>query len=346
MNIADNIKLLSNLHGVSGHEHSVAEEIKKIFLQYCDECSTDAMGNVIGIKKSKKHQGKVMIEAHIDEVGLIITDIDDNGFLYFSTIGGIDARIMLAQEVVIHGKSRLTGVIGAKPPHILSAEERKKTVPKDKLYIDTGFSADEIKKLVKVGDTATMKNKTLFMLDGTISTKAQDDRTSVAAIVDVLEQLKNTELPFDLYAVAAVQEEVGLRGAGCAAYNINPDFAVAIDVCHASSPDAKENTFPAGSGTVISKGPNIHPVLVEAVINVMKIKGIDYSVDIDGGDTGTDAAAIQIANNGIPTVLFSLPLKYMHTPVETVSEKDVQSTANAIAQFLKSVKRVGDVICY
>ncbi len=346
MKITDNIKLLSNLHGVSGYEQTVADEVKKIFSQYCDECSIDAMGNVIGVKKSKNSQGKVMIEAHMDEVGLIITDIDDKGFLYFSTIGGIDARIILTQEVIVHGKSRLTGVIGAKPPHILSAEERKKTVPKDKLYIDTGFGADEIKKLVKVGDTATMKNKTLFMLDGMISTKAQDDRTSVAAIMDVLHQLKDTELPFDLYAVAAVQEEVGLRGAGCAAYNINPDFAIAIDVCHGTSPDAKDNTFPTGGGTVISKGPNIHPVLVEAVINVMKIKGIDYSIDIDGGDTGTDAAAIQIANSGVPTVLFSLPLKYMHTPIETVSEKDVQSTANAIAEFLKSVKRVGDVICY
>lgn len=346
MKITDNIKLLSNLHGVSGYEQSVAEEVKKLFAPYCHQCTVDAMGNVIGIKKSTNPQGKVMIEAHMDEIGFIITDIDERGFLYFSTVGGIDARIMLAQEVIVHGKSHITGVIGAKPPHILSDEERKVTIPKDKLYIDTGFSADEVKKLVKVGDTATMKNKTLFMLDGMISTKAQDDRTSVAAIVDVLAQLKDTDLPFDLYAVATVQEEVGLRGAGCAAYDIYPDFAIAIDVCHGTSPDAKDNTFPTGGGTVISKGPNIHPVLVEAVINVMKIKGIDYAIDIDGGDTGTDAAAIQIANSGVPTVLFSLPLKYMHTPVETVAEADVQSTANTIAEFLKSVKRVGDVVCY
>ena len=346
MKISENIKILSNLHGVSGHEQLVAERVKNIFSPYCHECSIDDMGNVIGIKRSKNPQGKVMIEAHMDEVGFIITDIDDRGFLYFSTIGGIDPGIMLAQEVVVHGKSHITGVIGAKPPHILTDDERKKTVPKDKLYIDTGYSADDIRKLVKVGDTATMKGKTLFLQNEMLSTKAQDDRTSVAAVADVLYQLKDVELPFDLYAVATVQEEVGLRGAGCAAYNINPDFAIAIDVCHGTSPDAKENTFPSGGGTLISKGPNIHPILVEAVINVMKIKGIDYSIDIDGGDTGTDAAAIQIANNGIPTVLFSLPLKYMHTPVEVVSLKDVQSTANAIAEFLKSVKKVGDVICY
>lgn len=345
MNIKDNIKLLSNLHGTSGFEYSVADKVSELFMQYCDDCKIDTMGNVIGVKRSKNPSGKVMIEAHMDEIGLIITDIDDKGFLYFSAIGGIDARILLAQEVVVHGKSHITGVIGAKPPHILSAEERKQTVPKDKLYIDTGFSGEDVRKLVKVGDTATFKNKTLFLSEDMVSTKSQDDRTSVAAIVDVLRQLHGVELPFDLYAVATVQEEVGLRGAACAAYDINPDFAIAIDVCHGVSPDAKENAFPTGGGTVISKGPNIHPTLVESVINIMKIKGIDFAIDIDGGDTGTDAAAIQIANSGVPVVLFSLPLKYMHTPIETVAVSDVQRTADAIAEFLKSVKKVGDVVC-
>lgn len=345
MKITDSIALLSNAHGTSGHEFDTAEEVKKLFAPYCDEIETDALGNVIAIKKSKKSKGKVMIEAHMDEVGLIITDIDENGFLYFSTVGGIDPAIMPAQEVIVHGKRDIYGVIGAKPPHILSAEERKQTIPKEKLYIDAGFDGEEMKKLVKVGDTATMRSKTLNLLGKSVSTKAQDDRTGVAVLAEVLSQLKKTELAFDLYTVVAVQEEVGLRGAGCAAYNVYPDLAIVIDVCHGTSPDAKENTFPTGGGTVISKGPNIHPTLVEAVINVMKIKGIPYATDIDGGDTGTDAAAVQIANNGIPTVLFSLPLKYMHTPVETVDVADVTATADAIAEFLKSLKRIGDVVC-
>lgn len=346
MKITDNISLLSNLHGTSGNEFAVAEGVKNMFAPYCDEIEVDALGNVIALKKSKKSKGKVMIEAHMDEVGLIITDIDDKGFLYFSAIGGIDPAIMPAQEVVVHGKSDIYGVIGAKPPHILSAEESKQTIPRDKLYIDTGYNCEDVRKIVKVGDTATMRNKTLDLLGGNISTKAQDDRAGVAILADVLARLKKIDLSFDLYAVATVQEEVGLRGAGCASYNIEPDFAIAIDVCHGTSPDAKENTFPTGGGAVISKGPNIHPTLVEAVINVMKIKGISYSIDIDGGDTGTDAAAIQIARNGIPTVLFSLPLKYMHTPVETSDVSDVCATADAIAEFLKSVKKVGDVLCY
>jgi len=346
MGISENIEFLSNLHGVSGYEHNVAAEIKKLFSPFCDECKIDTLGSVIGIKKSKNPQGKVMVEAHIDEVGLIITDIDEKGFMYFEEVGGIDARTLLAQEVIVHGRRDIPGIIGAKPPHILTEKEGKEAVPVDKLYIDTGYGAEQIKEIVKVSDTVTLKNKTLHLLGGRISTKAQDDRTSVAAIVSVLEQLKDTELPFDLYAAACVQEEVGLRGGACASYSIDPDFAIVIDVCHAKSPDASENVFPMGGGAVLGKGPNIHPVLLDAVINTMKVKDMKYSLNVSGTKTGTDAAATQIARNGIPTVLFSLPLRYMHTCIETIDPADVQLTADAIAEFLKSVKKVGDVVCY
>lgn len=346
MSISENIEFLSNLHGVSGYEHNVADEIKKLFDPLCDDCSIDIMGSVIGVKRSKNPMGKVMIEAHIDEVGLIITDIDENGFLYFEGIGGVDARILLAQEVVVHGKNDIFGIIGAKPPHITTAAEKEKTVPIDKLYVDTGYSGEEVRKIVKVSDTITLKNKTLHLLGGKISTKAQDDRTGVAAIIAVLEQLKDTELPFDLYAAACVQEELGLRGGACAAYNIDPDFAIVLDVCHAKSPDASEGVFPMGEGPVLAMGPNIHPILLKAVRKVMDEKEMSYSLNVIPSKTGTDAAATQIAKNGIPTVLFSLPLKYMHTCIETIDPKDVQATADVITEFLKSVTKVGDVVCY
>lgn len=346
MGIAENIEFLSNLHGISGYEQDVAKEIKKIFEPLCTECWTDTLGSVIGVKRSKKSEGKVMIEAHIDEVGLIISDIDEKGFLYFETVGGIDSRTLLSQEVTVHGKSDILGIIGAKPPHVTTADEREKVIPVEKLYVDTGYSAEEVKKIVKVSDTATLKNKTLHFLGGRISTKAQDDRTGVATIIAVLEKLKDTELPFDLYAAACVQEELGLRGGECAAYNINPDFAIVLDVCHGKSPDASDNVFPMGEGAVLSKGPNIHPVLLDAVVKTMNENDIKFSFNVSGTKTGTDAAATQIARNGIPTVLFSLPLKYMHTCIETIDTKDVETTAEAIAQFLKSVRKVGDVICY
>jgi len=186
MGISENIEFLSNLHGVSGYEQDVAAEIKKLFSPFCDECEIDTLGSVIGIKKSKNPQGKVMVEAHIDEVGLIITDIDENGFMYFEEVGGIDARTLLAQEVIVHGRRDIPGIIGAKPPHILTEKEGKEAVPVDKLYIDTGYGAEQIKEIVKVSDTVTLKNKTLHLLGGRISTKAQDDRTSVAVIVSVI----------------------------------------------------------------------------------------------------------------------------------------------------------------
>ena len=346
MDLAGLIEMLSNLRGVSGYEGDVAAHVSELFQTYCDAVHTDALGSVIAVKRSRRPDaGKVMIEAHMDEIGMMVTDIDEHGFLFFTNIGGIDARILLANEVVVHGVRDIPGIIGAKPPHILSAEERKETVPLDKLYIDTGYPKTEVEKLVRIGDTVTFQNKTLRLKNDGISTKTQDDRTSVAILAEILKELRNTDLPFDLYTVAAVQEEVGLRGSGCAAYQIDPDFAIAIDVCHASTPDASKNTFPAGGGTVISRGPNIHPGLFSAITQALDEHHIAYAVDVDGGDTGTDAWAIQVARSGIPTALFSLPLKYMHTPVETVALSDVKATAHGIAVFLNSLERTGDALC-
>lgn len=341
------IKQLTSLRGVSGYEFRFSHEIADIFAKYCDEVKTDALGNVIGIKKSVLSNGKsVMIEAHTDEIGLMITDIDDRGFMHFAAVGGIDARILPAKQVVIHGKKDIKGVIGAKPPHITTAEERNRAVPMKDLYIDTGYSADELKEIVSVGDTVTFDAKFYELGKKYISTKSQDDRTGVAVLVMVMDRLKNTVLPFDVYYCACVQEEVGRRGALTAAHSINPDFAIAIDVCHASTPDASADTFKAGSGTVISKGPNIHPYLAEKVIECMDENNIPYSIDVDGGDTGTDAWAIQTARCGIPTVLFSLPLRYMHTMVETVNIDDVSATAAAISAFLAQTDDAEVTVCF
>lgn len=341
------IRHLSSLHGVSGYEFRFSGEIAGMFSQYCDEVSTDSLGNVIGVKKSESSCGKsVMLEAHTDEIGLMITDIDERGFLYFTSVGGIDSRILPGKQVMIHGEKDILGIIGAKPPHITTAAERNKAIPMKELYIDTGYCADEIKNIVSVGDTVTFDDAYRELGSRFVSTKSQDDRTSVAVLLFVMEKLKNVKLPFDVYYCACVQEEVGRRGAGAAAYRINPDFAIAVDVCHATTPDASADTFKAGSGTVISKGPNIHPMLVKKVIEVLDGNNIPYSIDIDGGDTGTDAWAIQVARCGIPTVLFSLPLRYMHTMVETVCMDDVNATANGIAAFLQSVEDTEAIVCF
>ena len=341
------IERLSSLHGVSGYEFRFSEEIAQMFSDYCDEVTTDLLGNVIGVKKSASGSGKsIMLEAHTDEIGLMITDIDEHGFLYFTAVGGIDARILPGKQVMIHGRKNIFGIIGAKPPHITTAQERSRAIPMTELYIDTGYSAEKVKSIVSVGDTVTFDDAFRKLGTRFVSTKSQDDRTGVAILMFVMEKLKNVALPFDVYYCACVQEEVGRRGAGTAAYRINPDFAIAIDVCHASTPDACADTFKAGSGTVVSKGPNIHPALVKKVLEALDDNSIPYSIDVDGGDTGTDAWAIQIARCGIPTALFSIPLRYMHTMVETVCMDDVNATANGIAAFLQSVEDTEATVCY
>ena len=344
MSLKENIKKLSSLCAVSGFESDLHSDIIPLFAKVADEVKTDALGNIIAIKKGTK-KGKVMIEAHMDEIGLMVTKIDDNGFLYFTNIGGIDARILPATKVKVHGTKTVTGVIGAKPPHLLDKKEADKTIPMDKLFIDIGFSKDKAEKIVSVGDFVTFYPDFTTLGKKCMASKCFDDRACVAILLDILENLKNTKLPFDLYVVCAVQEEVGRRGAICAASSINPDFAIAIDVCHATTFDAKEGTFKAGSGTVITKGPNLHPVLTKNIINVLKENKIKFSVEACGGDTGTDAWVIQTAKEGIPTALFSVPLKYMHTPNEVLNIDDAKATSDGIRKFITSQESAGEALC-
>ena len=340
------IEKLSNLCGVSGYEYNVAEYVSELFGEYCDEVYSDPLGNVIAVKKSTQPNApKLMIEAHMDEIGLMVTDIDEDGFLRFTQVGGIDARILPANEAIVHGKEDVFGIIGAKPPHLMTAEESGKTTPMSELYIDIGYSREQVMKIVQPGDTATFRNKTLVMKNGTVSTKSQDDRTSVAVLASVMKKLAKYDAPYDIYYCACVQEEVGLRGAKTAAYGINPDMAIVIDVCHATTPDSgSDEAFDFGSGAILTKGPNIHPKLLSSVMSAMDDAGISYELEVEGGDTGTDAWAVQVSRCGIPTVLFSIPLRYMHTPVETVSCADLSNIVNAICSFITS--EGGADICF
>ncbi len=347
MDKINTIKKLSSLHAVSGYEYRISEQIADMFSLHCDSVTTDALGSVVGTKKSPCPNARsVMIEAHMDEIGLMVTEIGEDGFLRFSNIGGIDARILLSKEVVIHGKRDIVGIIGAKPPHITSSEERAKAVPMEEMYIDTFYDEKTVKEIVSVGDTVTFADSFAKLGDKFVSAKSQDDRTGIGVLLMIMEKLKDITLPFHVHFCACVQEEVGRRGAAALATAIDPVFAVAIDVCHAKTPDASENVFTAGGGTVISKGPNIHPLLCKKAIDVMDKNNIPYNIDVDGDDTGTDAWAIQTAKIGIPTLLFSLPLKYMHTMVETLHTDDMTSTADAICALITNTEDAEDIVCY
>ena len=346
MNISGYIKTLTPKAAVSGSEQSLSKYLLKVFREKCGESYIDPMGNVIGVKKSATGCGSVMLEAHMDEIGLMVKHIDEDGFLYFVPVGGIDPRILPGSQVTVHGKKEFPGVVGAKPPHVMTAEEYENVLGFDNLYVDVGMNQQQAEENISIGDVITFMGEYTSLKGNFASAKCMDDRASVAILIGVLDLISKSELEYDLYVCACVQEEVGLRGSVTAAFSINPDLAIAIDVTHATTPDESKGTYKCGCGLVVCKGPNIHPALVDSFLKVLKKEKISYEIEIEGGNTGTDAWAIQTACEGIPTMLLSLPLKYMHTPVETLKTDDANVCAQALKAFLESFKRTEDVLCF
>ncbi|MBC8264256.1 MAG: M42 family peptidase, partial [Anaerolineales bacterium] len=228
MQIAPLLKKLSEAKGVSGYEAEVREIVAEEFGRYADEVQTDKMGNVIALKRGEGEEPRrrIMLAGHMDEIGLMVTKLE-KGFLRFTSVGGFDVRTLLGQEVTVHGRKDLPGIIGSRPPHVLPQEEREKTIPIDKLFIDVGMGAKELARLVRVGDLVTMQREFTQLQGDLVAGKAFDDRTAVAAILVCLEGLASTRHAWDVYAVATVQEEVGLRGAITSAYGLSPDAAIA-----------------------------------------------------------------------------------------------------------------------
>lgn len=342
----DLIKKLSGMHGISGFEYRINGEIKNMLSKYSDEVEIDTLGNVIAVKRcGKLNAKKLLIEAHTDEIGLIVKNIDENGFLTFVNVGGVDARILPSMEVIVHGKRDLKGIIGAKPPHIMSDGEEEKAVKMEDMSIDTGLSAEEVKNLIAVGDSVSFSTDVRELSGSQITGKSLDDRASVAVLIEVMKNIDGFKLPVDVYAVAAVQEEVGGFGAMTASFSVYPDFAIAIDVCHGITPDNSYSAFEAGGGAVITLGPNIHPKMFEMLKNAAEKNNVKFQIEVEGGNTGTDAWQIQIIREGIPTGLLSIPLKYMHTPVETIDVKDAEAVSRLIIGFIKELSGEEEFQC-
>ncbi len=351
MDIRNVLRTMSEGSGVSGHEDSVADIISEA-CPWADEIRRDALGNLIMFKKGTgaKPRPKIMLAAHMDEIGLILTKIEDDGFARFSTIGGFDQRVLVAQEVLIHGTKTVPGVIGAKPPHVQEPEERTKSVPLDEMFIDCGYTSKEAAEVhLSVGDLVTLRRSCLDLQGQFMAGKAMDDRASVAAVLECFQHLANMSHTADIYAVATVQEEVGLRGAITSAYGIMPDLAIAIDVTFGDMPGlADSETIKLGGGPGIGVGPHVHPQLFTALSKTAKEWNIPFSVDPSPSPGGTDTFAIQVARAGVPTILLSIPLRYMHTPVETLTYSDVAAAGRLMAVFTASVEAefVEGLLCY
>ena len=291
----------------------------------------------------------VILAAHMDEIGLMVKQIDSKGFIRFAMIGGVDQRVLPAQEVVIHGKKDIPGIIGNKPPHIQEPEERSKAIKAEDMFIDTGLSSAEVNEFINVGDYITFKRNQSELFNKCLASNALDDRAGIATILCALEELEYLKFDSDVFAVATAQEEVGLRGAVVSSYSISPNLGIAVDVCHGNMPEIpEEDTQKLGGGPVLAVGPNIHPKLFQKLKEVCEDFKIPFQINPEPSSTGTDAWAIQITREGIPTALISIPLRYMHTSVETICIDDIKLGGRLLALFSASLRKnfVEELLCF
>jgi endoglucanase len=343
MVLVETLEKLSNAFGVAGREEEVRSLMKKFLKPYVDEVVEDKLGNVIGIKKGRKNAPKVMLAAHMDEIGLLVKTISKEGFLQFMKIGGIDDRLLLAQKVIVcTDKGNLHGIIGSKPPHIQKEDERKRVITWDELFIDVGAeSREDAEKMgVKIGDPVCFDVKFARIGKNVLIGKAFDDRVACAIVVEAMKGLKNTDCT--VYAVGTVQEEVGLRGATTSAFGLDPDFGIAIDVTVAGdTPGVKDVEAPVKMNkgpalTIADAGFIVRPKVLQLLIDAAKENKIPYQFET-GLPGSTDAARIALTRAGVPSGVISVPTRYIHSPTSMLSLKDAE---NAVKLTIAAVKRV------
>lgn len=342
------LRVLSENAGVSGYEYGISNLLPAQFQEIADETYNDRFGNFYAVKHGEVGKYRIMLAAHMDEIGLMVKEIDARGFLRFTSIGGVDARTLLSQEVIIHGRKDVLGVISTVPPHLLHDGEDGKVMKMEEMGIDVGLSEVQIREIIQVGDTISVRRSLHELLNSTVSGKALDDRAGVVALAVCLEELTRLRHAHEVIAVATVQEEVGIRGAITSAYSLNPDLAIAIDVTHASTPDTKgQVNLDLGKGPAIALGPNIHPSIFHHLTEAAKNARLPHQIEPIPGISGTDAWAIQVTQAGIPTGLLSVPLRYMHTSVETLDVEDVIHTGKLMAHFIASLpENLEEFLCY
>ncbi len=345
MSLAENLEKLSNACGVAGREAEVRNLMIKLLKPYADEICVDKMENVIAIRKGKKTAPKIMIAAHMDEVGLMVKTISKDGFIQFAKMGGIDDRILLAQKVTVYTeKGALPGIVGSKPPHIQKEEERKKIVTFDEMFIDVGAESREAaaKMGIKVGDAIGFDVKYARTGKETVIGKAFDDRAGCAVMVETLKLLEKTDCA--IYAVGTVQEEVGLRGAATAAFGVDPDVGIALDVTTAGDvPGVREfdTTVAMGKGPAVSvsdSGLITHPKVLRLLLDVAEENKIAYQLEA-GLMGSTDAARISLTRQGVPSGTISVPARYIHSPVGMISLSDAEYSAKLAAAAVQKIQK-------
>lgn len=334
------LRTLIQTPSVTGTEAKIAQVVRDRLATSADEIQTDVMGSVHARLSGKGKAPSVMIAAHMDEIGLMVTYINDQGFLSVSSVGGVDAAILPGMRVDVHAASgTYRGVVGRKPIHLIEAGERTKVTPLANLVIDLGMPAKKVKKLIRVGDVITFGVGFETFGKGMAVSRAFDDKMGVYVATRVMEELKSCGgAPGDYICAATVQEEIGLRGATTSAYGVDPDIAIAVDVTHATDypgiDQSKYGKLACGKGPVIACGPNINPVVFERLCQAAQDAGIEYQLEAEPRVTGTDAGAMQVQRGGKPTGLVSVAIRYMHTPTEVLCLQDLEKTVALLTRFI------------
>ena len=328
MDINGLLNKLTREAGISGFESDFSKSLCEMLSEYCTEVYTDRSGSVFGLKRSSSPNAKtVMLDAHLDRIGLMVKEVDENGFVSFTALGGVDERILPASEVYILGKSRVYGVIGAKPPHLIKKTDKSETegLHIRDLLIDTGLDSSAAREFIGVGDPILLRSEYTPLLGSRACSAALDNRAGIAAVLTLLERVSDADLPYNLLISFTSGEELGLHGAYSANFDTVPDLAVVIDVTHGTTHDSPKNftSFPLGCGAVICRGPNLRGDITDRIIGLAKESEIPYAIEVAAGCSGTNAWAFQISRGGIPCALISIPLWYMHTTVEVIDTNDI-----------------------
>lgn len=337
----DLLKEIAEVAGAPGHEQRIREVVLREIKSLVDDITIDNMGNVYAIKKGKADK-RVMIGAHMDEIGFIVTHIDDNGFVRFHTLGGFDPKTLTAQRVIIHGKEDVIGVMGSKPIHVMTAEERGKSLKTTDFFIDLGMKKEEVEKIVSIGNPIT-RERGLIEMGNCVNCKSLDNRLAVFILIETLRDLKDKEVPYDIYGVFTVQEEVGIRGANVAALEIQPDFGFGLDTTIAFDvPGAKpeEMITKLGEGTAI-KVMDSSTICDYRMINYMENIASKHNIKtqkeiLTAG--GTDTAGIQRMNpGGAIAGAISIPTRHIHQVIEMADKNDIKGSIDLLANCLLEI---------
>lgn len=329
--IKKDLQILCAAEGVGG-QTAITDAVVDLLKPLVDEVEVDVMGNVLGLRRAGHADAPtLMLEAHLDEIGFLVTHIDDNGFIYTAAAGGIDKRAITAQPVIVFGDKPYYGVFCSTPPHLSKDGE---LLAVEKCGIDIGLSGEEAKTAIPVGSRVSYAPSYTELNDNIVSSKALDDRAGIAAILHCLRKIEGK--PSVNIAVAfCVQEELGCRGVTPAARKLQPDSAIVTDVSFALTPDADPRKCgKLGKGVMIGISPILSTSMTDRLLAIAKEKEIPYQYEVMGGSTGTDADRVTVSLMGVPTALLSIPQRYMHTPIETVDVRDVATVGDLMAAYI------------